>query len=267
MNPPLTAVTVCFNESRHLRACLESVRFCDETVMVDLGSTDASMRIATALGARIVPHPWVPVVEMVRAFTVAQARTDWVVFVDPDQIFPAAAVADVRRMIAEDPQLGLVSLPMVNHFKGRPVRYGRWGARDVFHPVVMHRERVAFSDAVHRGIAVQPGFSWRRVGPRPDACIVHHWSHSWRHLLAKANRYLEQEGPVRFAAGHTMTPARQVIHTARAFADSLITRQGYRDGRMGIGLSLLAAYYEWRADGALARHARSVRCAGRASPG
>jgi glycosyltransferase involved in cell wall biosynthesis len=85
----LSACIIALNEADRIGACIESLAFCDEIVVVDSGSTDATRDIAASAGARVIEHPF----EGYRAqkdFAVAQARHDWVLCLDADErITPA----------------------------------------------------------------------------------------------------------------------------------------------------------------------------------
>lgn len=252
-----SGVVVCYNESRYLAACLERLSFCDDRTVIDLGSTDDSVAVAEAAGARVVRHEWVPVVEYVRGFAADQARHDWVMFMDPDQMFPTAALPTIEKLIADHPRVGVIGIPMQNYFKGRPLHHGRWGGLASAHPTVLHRRRVNFSSAVHRGIVAAEGYETHRLPAHPEHVITHYWSDSWRALLAKAQRYLREEGPARYSKGERISTWMRLRNSARMLWQSLITKRGFLDGRDGVGLCLLAAYYQWQSDASLARYQRA----------
>ncbi|HEY7411726.1 MAG TPA: glycosyltransferase family 2 protein [Vicinamibacteria bacterium] len=82
---PLSAVIITLNEEKNLPDALESVRFCDEVVVVDAGSTDATRALAEGAGARVVTSaPWPGFVAQ-RNRAVDEARHDWVLAVDADE--------------------------------------------------------------------------------------------------------------------------------------------------------------------------------------
>lgn len=82
--PGLSACIITLNEADRIGACIDSLAFCDEVVVVDSGSTDATRDIAAARGARVVEHAF----EGFRAqkdFAVAQAAHDWALCLDADE--------------------------------------------------------------------------------------------------------------------------------------------------------------------------------------
>lgn len=256
--PRLCAVVVCYNESRYIAECLDRLSFCDDAVVVDLGSSDDSVAIASRAGARVVAHPWVPVVELVREFAVGQATCDWVVFMDPDLMFPRSLGASVRGAIRENPDVGFIGIKYQNYAWHRPLSHGRWGGCSASYPAVMHRERVDLSHGVHRGISPREGFSTTQLGVGPDDIIVHYWVDSVREFLAKHRRYLPEEGKSRHMNGRRTSRTESFRRGYSAWFDSLFVSEGYRDGPIGVVLSFAAGWYEWMAETSLLNYQRRL---------
>src|SRR4051794_9740241 len=82
--PPLSACIIAFNEADRIQACIESLAFCDEVVVVDSGSTDATCELAAAKGARVLSHAFAGY-RAQKDFAVHAARNDWVLCLDADE--------------------------------------------------------------------------------------------------------------------------------------------------------------------------------------
>src|SRR3977135_1936596 len=80
----LSACIITFNEADRIEACLRSVSFCDEIIVVDAHSTDGTRALAAALGARIIERDW-PGYRSQKQFAVDAARHDWVLCLDADE--------------------------------------------------------------------------------------------------------------------------------------------------------------------------------------
>jgi glycosyltransferase involved in cell wall biosynthesis len=254
-----TGIVVCFNEGRFLPDCLQRLSGCVERIVIDLGSSDSSVAVAVSLGARVIEHPWVPIVERVRSFAVLQANTDWVLFLDPDLLFPQAALPTIERLIKEDPLVGVVSVPYQNHFRGKPLRFGRWGGKSNGYPVAIHRERVTLGDAVHRGIRVKAGYTRRVANATPEHLIVHEWANSYADVVRKARRYLPEEGVSRYREGDRTSWLLVALAPAKALLTSLLYQLGFLDGITGIGLSVIAAWYAWQSEISLLKYENESR--------
>src|SRR5258708_8155004 len=99
MKPRLSAIIITRNEAKNIAACLESVAFCDERIVVDSGSTDDTVAIAKGCGAEVATHEWAGFGAQ-KNVALSLARGDWVLSIDaadrvppplPAQIVPALA--------------------------------------------------------------------------------------------------------------------------------------------------------------------------------
>src|SRR5436309_6991221 len=101
----VSAIVSSRNEGHLLGPCLASIAFCDELIVVDVESDDDTAAVAEVHGARVVRHPLVPIAEAARVTVAPQARHDWLLVVDPDEVVPAAlaeAIATLLPTLADD---------------------------------------------------------------------------------------------------------------------------------------------------------------------
>ncbi len=82
--PRITACIIAFNEAARIGDCLASLAFCDEIVVVDSYSSDATVAIAEAAGARVLQRTF-DGFRSQKAYCVEQARHDWVLCLDADE--------------------------------------------------------------------------------------------------------------------------------------------------------------------------------------
>jgi glycosyltransferase involved in cell wall biosynthesis len=83
-HPTVSAIVVCFNEERNIGACLDSLRWCDEIVVVDSFSTDRTVEICRQYTERVVQRQWAGYRDQ-KAFAHSLATKDWVFLVDSDE--------------------------------------------------------------------------------------------------------------------------------------------------------------------------------------
>ncbi len=81
---PLSVAIITLNAASQLEACLQSVRFADEIVVVDSGSTDGTPALAERCGARVIQQEWLGFGPQ-KQFAVAAATHDWVLCLDADE--------------------------------------------------------------------------------------------------------------------------------------------------------------------------------------
>ncbi|MCR8526471.1 glycosyltransferase family 2 protein, partial [Escherichia coli] len=97
---PISGVVIAFNEADRIARCVESLaEVCDEVVVMDSGSTDATARIAESLGARVVQQPWLGFSAQKNA-VVAQAKNPWVLLLDSDEWLDAQAGTKIATLFS-----------------------------------------------------------------------------------------------------------------------------------------------------------------------
>jgi glycosyltransferase involved in cell wall biosynthesis len=215
--------------------------FCEQLVVIDLGSEDQSVEIARECGADVVHHEWVPVVEQVWRDVLSLARNDWIIRSDPDEVFPPTLVDDLFNAIAKSESLAMVSLPYQYYFRGRPLRTTIWGGIKYI-PKVFHKGRVELEPYVHRGIRCRTGYHDELIKETDGTPVQHFWADDFGQLLRKHWRYIGREGEARYQQGERFSWHRLAKETIHAFRYNLIDCNGVRGGLVGIFLS---AFYAW----------------------
>src|SRR3569833_727113 len=120
----LSACIITYNEADRIEACLRSLSFCDESIVVDSHSTDPTRELATKLGARVIERDW-PGYRSQKQFAVASARHDWVLCLDADERLSEP----LRREIEAQRENGFPryhgwSVPRLADYFGRFLRHG-----------------------------------------------------------------------------------------------------------------------------------------------
>jgi len=253
-----SALVVTYNEERHLKGCLNSLSFCEQLLVIDLGSTDSSLEISKNAGAEIIYHKPVPVVEVVRKEAILYAKHDWVIFLDPDEIFPSHVADKLRSMILRDSHLGAIQLPWQFYMKGKPLKYTIWG-KEKKKVAVLNKHRNEFLSDIHAGAKVIDGYHLSSLPVACDAVIKHYWMDSYKQLFRKHIRYLKAEGETRYRRGETFLWNKFIINTAAALKLNLLDYNGLHGGLRGIFLSFFYAWYVAMSMLSLYRYQRSIR--------
>jgi glycosyltransferase involved in cell wall biosynthesis len=130
--PAISACVIARNEADRIGACLDALAFCDERVVVDSHSTDATREIAAARGARVIERDW-PGYRSQKQFATDAARNDWVLCVDADEIVTPALRAEIEALRAR----GFAgargySIPRLTAYFGAFLRHGNaWPDRQL----------------------------------------------------------------------------------------------------------------------------------------
>jgi len=97
----LSAIVVCFNEEENIRECLESLRWCDEIVVVDAFSTDRTVDICREYNARVIQRKWAGYQDQ-KAFAHSQTTKDWVLSVDSDERISMELKDEIQQALSGD---------------------------------------------------------------------------------------------------------------------------------------------------------------------
>jgi glycosyltransferase involved in cell wall biosynthesis len=112
------------NGGDRLVRCLESVRWADQIVYVDCESHDGSLEIARRYTERVYKRPNDANLNVNKSYGFAQATTDWIFYLDPDEVIPSALAEEIRAAIARDPAENAFAVPRRNYYFGQWLRHG-----------------------------------------------------------------------------------------------------------------------------------------------
>jgi len=239
---PLTAIVVTYNEASRLRECLISLSNCTQLIVIDLDSADESVQIARQCGAEVYRHDWVPFVELVFHYALSFARNNWILRLDPDEVFPPELITDLLPVIVESQPAAMVGLPHQYFFLGKPLRTTIWGGKRII-PRIFHKDRVEISPYVHRAFRCKAGYPQISIEPEGDFAIRHYWADSFHQLFEKHNRYLRHEGESRYGTGQRFSWHKMIQNTLWSLGANLIYFRGLIGGSHGVFLSFYHSWY------------------------
>lgn len=241
---PITAIVICRNERRHLERCLPALRWCAELIVVDMRSTDGSLAVARQWADRVFHVEPQPIAEPTRVAAAREARHDWVLLVDPDEVIPPQLAEQMRAAIEAHPHAGAFSLPMRFYFKGRLLDTTVWGTL-TWKQRLIHRDRCDLLPWCNRITQLRPGFEDVRLPHDGQNHMQHHWSDSYIELLKRhVTRYCHTEAKARAATGARPTLAQTATRPLAELHRSLRHFDGWRDFPRGYVLSGIYFVYE-----------------------
>ena len=124
--PRLSGLVTTFNSESHLRACLESIQWCDEILVVDSFSTDSTLEIARAYpNVRVLQRPYYGAASQ-KNWGVNQIGSDWVFILDSDEVCPPDLAAEIQALLLEGPAAEAYFIRRRVTFLGRLIRFSGW---------------------------------------------------------------------------------------------------------------------------------------------
>jgi len=238
----ISACIIARNEQESLPDALASVAFCQEIVLIDSGSTDATMEIARAAGARVIEHSWRGYAAQ-RNVALDHARGEWILEIDADERVSPRLREEIEAFLANPPGVDLAGLPLREMFLGHPLgpsgKYPKYRHRLLRRGAYRHDER----RTVHEGIVpdgpVHP-FSGDLIH-----LLATSWTEavgdSWRYARLEAGQLTGARTPARILQGALLRPAAKLLYR-------LAVDGGWRDGWAGaakIGLDCATDSLVW----------------------
>jgi glycosyltransferase involved in cell wall biosynthesis len=231
----LSVTVITRDEEAHLDACLESVAWADEIVVVDAQSADRTVEIAGKYASRVFVRPW-PGFAAQKNFALDQATCPWVLSLDADERVLPELRDEIRRVLEADGPLDGYRVPRKNLFLGRWIRHGGWYPDHQLR--LFRRDAGRFRDArVHEGVAVSG-----RVGHVRGA-LLHSSYRSVADFVQRANVYSALAAQDLVERGTRVSWTDFVVRPAARFGSMYLLRGGFLDGPHGLLLALLYAYY------------------------
>ena len=231
----LSVALVTRNEEDRLRACLESVVWADEIVVVDAESEDKTVAIAQEFTDRVVVRPW-PGYAAQKNTALDLATGDWVLSLDADEVVSPELRAEIARVLAADGPADGYTVPRRNIFWGRWVRHG--GLYPDRQLRFFRRGRGRFvARAVHESVRVEG-----RVEPA-DGHLEHRSYRDVSDFLARADRYSTLAAEEAVAQGRRARVSDLLLRPVGRFLAMYVVQGGVLDGWRGFLLATLYAYY------------------------
>ena len=236
-----SAIIVTYNEAKYLQSCLQSLSFCNQIVVLDLGSTDDSLEIAHRYATDVLTHEKMPIVEMIYPIYREISKNDWIFVLDPDEVFEPALLPKIKELIAGQDTIGEICISRKNYFRDKALHGTIWGGVQNVTRLI-HKERVDFPQVVHHGFLLKEGMV-RQILDEPGLYINHYWVESYADFIQKHYRYLQHEGQAKHDMGIKFNFLRMFMDTWRALMNNLITSGSWRHGFDEIVLSFLYTFY------------------------
>jgi (heptosyl)LPS beta-1,4-glucosyltransferase len=233
--PKLTVTVITRDEETNIEACLASVAWADEIVVVDSGSTDETVAIARRHSARVEVRPW-PGYSAQKNYAASTASHDWILSIDADERVPPALAAEIQTLLASGPARRGYRVPRVTWYLGRWIRgtdwypdyqlrlydrrAGQWNGRRVHESVTLDDEPGRLHHDLHH-------LAYRDISD--------HLSTIDRYTTLAAEQWAEE--------GRRASLAGIILQPPFAFLRNYVLKRGFTQGAAGLLVSVLNSYY------------------------
>ena len=227
----VTVVIAARDEAANIGACVNSVRWAREILVVEDGSTDDTRAIAEREGATVISNPFVTI-GLQRNFAIERAEAPWILVIDADERASPELASEVSRVI-NAPRFDAYRIPRRNFFLGAEVRHGGWESD---RPIRLFRANVRYNDKrVHEHIEISGdiGGLHSHLTHEPYATLD-----AWFEKLGRYSKWWAED---RYEKGKRTGAGAVTIRPPLRFLTMFLVRGGWKDGARGAVLASMAS--------------------------
>lgn len=228
---PVTVVIAARDAGDHIAACVASVAWADEVLVVENDSTDDTVRLASALGADVFSHPF-RTIGAQRNVAIGRAVHAWIFVLDADERCTPELADEVRAIVGAS-ALPAYRVSRRNFFLGREIRHGGW---DRDRPVRLFQRTLRYDERpVHEHVITSGAVGTLR------GQLMHYPYSSLDGYFEKLARYSRSWAEQHHARGRRAGPLHVLVRPPARFISTYVLRGGFLDGAHGLVLAVLAA--------------------------
>jgi (heptosyl)LPS beta-1,4-glucosyltransferase len=233
----ISAVLIVKDSADTLRACLDSVTWCDEIVVLDSGSSDETVKIAGEYTDNVfVDTDWQGFGQQ-RQRAQARVSSDWIFMIDADEVVTPELKASMENVVAGNDQTAVYATPRLSWVFGRFIRHCGWYPDYVVRLYPTSKGRYG-DDKVHEKVYYDEGMQLKYL----NGDLLHYTYKDMEHYLVKSANYAAAWAEQRYAKGKRASLLQAFLHGVGCFIKMYIIRAGFLDGKQGLLLSLLSAH-------------------------
>lgn len=229
----LSVIIIAKNEALHLRTCLDSIRWVDEIIVLDSGSTDDTVAIAKEFTDKVYSTDW-PGYGIQKQRALDYATGTWVLNIDADESVSEALRQDICHVMQRD-QADAYRIPILLNFYGKSLYYS-WSPKH--HVRLFKRVGVRYNEnRVHEAVLLP---AKAKIGQLKSG-IQHHSIQDITHALHKLNTYSSCSAAMRKQQSKTPSFIKTVLGAGWMFFRCYIIQGGFLEGKDGFLLAVLSA--------------------------
>jgi glycosyltransferase involved in cell wall biosynthesis len=231
----ISATIITCNEERKIARAIESLRCCDEILVVDSGSTDRTVEIAQKLDARVIESPW-PGYSKQKNLAAAQAANDWILSLDADETLSEALEGEIWQLRKGGPAFDAYTMPRMAQYLGRWIMHSGWYPDRKVR--LYHREKATWvGEFVHESVKVDGTVGHLKSN------ILHYTCESLSEHVRTIDRYTTLAAQELAARGERAGWHRLIFEPGWTFLRTYLVQLGFLDGLEGLMIANMAAMY------------------------
>src|SRR5215831_11466436 len=228
----ITATIITLDEERKIARAIESLRCCDEILILDSGSTDRTVELATNLGARVIEAGWRGYAGQ-KNWAAGQAAHDWILSLDADEALSEALEAEIWNVKKNGPRYDSYTMPRLARYLGRWIMHSGWYP-DRKVRLYDRRKSHWIGEFVHESVQVGG-----RLG-HLESNILHFTCDSLSEHMKTMDRYTTLAAQELVARKVKVPMHKLILDPAWTFCKTYFIQRGFLDGAEGLTIAHMA---------------------------
>jgi len=237
MNHKISVIIICKNEEKRIRQCLESIKWADEIVLLDSGSTDNTLAIAREYTDKIfVNTEWQGFGHQKR-LAESHASNDWVLAIDSDEVISEKLHEEIIEAIKSADEKEVFRFNRLTHFCGKYIKHSGWYPDRIVR--LYNKKHYHYNNAiVHEAVDCKGA----QITDLKEA-FFHYTNDTLEAYINKRNGYALVWAESQYKKGRRTNFVEIILHTFFAFIRHYIFRLGFLDGYHGFLISIIQMQY------------------------
>ena len=239
----ISAILIVRNEERNLEYCLQSIRWCDEIVVVDMESDDGTIGVARKYTDKIFSHKKVEAFDIARKLALEKASGEWVVSIDADEMIKkdlSDTIIDLAKKNAAD----VFYFPRKNYIMGQWIQHTGWWPD--YQLRFFRHDSVWFNETLHGFVVPRNNARVQYLEPRELNAFSHFNFKDSFQLMEKINNYTSIEASLLRKHGNgSLKWYKMLFNSVSEMCKRYVVYKGFKDGYHGFCLSVMMGFYKF----------------------
>src|SRR3954464_2882186 len=233
----ITATIITYNEERNIARAMESLRCCDEIVVVDSGSSDRTAEIAEKLGARVIESEWGGYARQ-KNYAAECAGNDWIMSLDADEALSEALEGEIWQIKKAGPRFQAYTMPRLAQYLGRWILHSGWYPDRKVR--LFNRKSAKWTGTfVHESVSVDGEVGHLRSN------LLHFTCSSLSEHLRSMDTYTTLAAQEIVSLGKPVTFLKLLLDPGWTFFRTYLLHLGFLDGFEGLIIAYMAGFYNF----------------------
>lgn len=230
----ISVIIITHNEEKNILACLSSVKWADEIVVVDAFSTDNTKKLAEEFGAKVFQVKWQGYGKQ-KNYALSLASMDWILSLDADERITPELAEEIQKVV-QNPEMDGYQISRKAYFLGKWIRHSGWYPDYCLR--LFRREQGMFAEKqVHEFVQLLG-----KMG-QLNGTMLHFTDDNLKHYLAKFEQYTALAADELASVGKKASVGDLIARPLFIFFKMYILKKGFLDGMHGFILAVLSSFY------------------------